>query len=430
MNLTNMIRVLFVAAICLSFTVHAATTGLDKVIVVVNDEPIMLSEYRIRHQREQLRASEKVRSDPSGINPDILEALIDERLQAQAAFAQGITVSEQEVDQILSTMAAQNQLSLQQLFEELNGLGISPAEFRYSLAEQQLVRKVVDIAVNSRVTVSEQEVDYHLQAHKDIYARNEAYEISHLLMSVADKLETEVKEIENTIKEIRRSLISGQSFEEVVKNHSDGENIEEGGYLGWLREGQLPELFVDALRKSSAGGYSDVLKSANGFHILKLHAKDGDLEIVTQQLLRHILIQPLRRNLTDEEAIEELTDIKQELMQGADFSRLARLNSDDPTSAPEGGLLGWINPGEIAPRIEQLSNTLELNQVSDPVRSRYGYHLIEVLDRREKDITHDLVRKDAEMEVFKRKAAELYKIWFDRLRDGAHIEYIAEIADR
>ena len=104
-------------------------------IVVVNDEPIMLSEYRIRHQREQLRASEKVRSDPSGINPDILEALIDERLQAQAAFAQGITVSEQEVDQILSTMAAQNQLSLQQLFEELNGLGISPAEFRYSLAE-------------------------------------------------------------------------------------------------------------------------------------------------------------------------------------------------------------------------------------------------------------------------------------------------------
>ena len=425
-----MIRVLFVAAICLSFTVHAATTGLDKVIVVVNDEPIMLSEYRIRHQREQLRASEKVRSDLSGINPDILEALIDERLQAQAAFAQGITVSEQEVDQILNTMAAQNQLSLQQLFEELDGLGISPAEFRYSLAEQQLVRKVVDIAVNSRVTVSEQEVDYHLQAHKDIYARNEAYEISHLLMSVADKSETEVKEIENTIKEIHRSLISGQSFEEVVKNYSDGENIEEGGYLGWLREGQLPELFVDALRKSSAGGYSDVLKSANGFHILKLHAKDGDQEIVTQQLLRHILIQPLRRNLTDEEAIEELTDIKQELMQGADFSRLARLNSDDPASAPEGGLLGWINPGEIAPQIEQISNTLELNQVSDPVRSRFGYHLIEVLDRREKDITHDLVRKDAEMEVFKRKAAELYQIWFDRLRDGAHIEYIAEIADR
>ncbi len=430
MNLTNMIRVLFVAAICLSFTVHAATTGLDKVIVVVNDEPIMLSEYRIRHQREQLRASERVRSDLSGINPDILEALIDERLQAQAAFAQGITVSEQEVDQILSTMAAQNQLSLQQLFEELDESGISPAEFRYSLAEQQLVRKVVDIAVNSRVTVSEQEVDYHLQAHKDIYARNEAYEISHLLISVADKSETEVKEIENTVKEIRRSLISGQSFEEVVKNYSDGENIEEGGYLGWLREGQLPELFVDALRKSSAGGYSDVLKSANGFHILKLHAKDGDLEIVTQQLLRHILIQPLRRNLTDEEAIEELTDIKQELMQGADFSRLARLNSDDPTSAPEGGLLGWINPGEIAPQIEQLSSTLELNQVSDPVRSRFGYHLVEVLDRREKDITHDLVRKDAELEVFKRKAAELYQIWFDRLRDGAHIEYIAEIADR
>ena len=426
-----MIRVLiFVAAICWSFTGHATTIGLDKVIAVINDEPIMLSEYRIRHQREQLRNPGRAPSDLSGINPGILEALIDERLQAQAAVARGITVSEQEVDQIISTMAAQNQLSLQQLFEELNDLGISPADFRRSLAEQQLVRKIVDFAVNSRVTVSDQEADYHLQAHKELYARNESYEISHLLMSVADKSETEIEEIEATANEIRQSLLSGHSFVEAAKNHSDGENSEEGGYLGWFREDQLPELFVDALRNLSAGEYSDVLKSANGFHILNLHARDGDLEIVTQQLLRHILIQPLRRNLTDEEAIEELTDIKQELMQGADFSRLARLNSDDPTSAPEGGLLGWINPGEIAPRLEQLSRTLELNQVSEPVRSRFGYHLVEVLDRREKDITHDLVRKDAELEVFKRKAAELYQIWFDRLRDGAHIEYIAEVADR
>ena len=427
MKFTSIIRIFIsVVAICSIFTVHAATTGLDKVIVVINDEPIMLSEYRIRHQREKLRFPQEALSDVSGINPGILEALIDERLQAQAAVARGLAVSGQEVDQIINIMAERNQMSLEQLFGELNDLGISPAEFRHSLAEQQLVRKIIDFAVNSRVTVSDQEVDHHLQAHKELYARNESYEISHFLMSISGKSETEIEETETTVNEIRQSLSSGHSFVEAVKNHSDGENSEEGGYLGWFREDQLPELFVDALRNLATGGYSDVLKSANGFHILNLHARDGDLEIVTQQLLRHILIQPLRRNLTDEETIELLTGIQQELVQGADFSRLARLNSDDPASALQGGMLGWVNPGEIAPRLEQLSRTLELNQVSDPVRSPFGYHLIEVLDRREKDITYDLVRKDAEAEVFKRKAAELYQIWFDQLRDSAHIEYIAD----
>lgn len=422
-----MIRIFIsVAVICSIFTVHAATTGLDKVIAVINDEPVMLSEYRIRYQREKLRSPQEVLSDVSGINPDILEALIGERLQAQAAVARGLSVSDQELDQIINAMAQQNQMPLEQLFKELNDLGISPAEFRHSLSEQQLVRKIIDFAVNSRVTVSDQEIDYHLQAHKELYARNEAYQISHLLMSISGKSEAEIEEIETTAHEIRESLINGHSFVEAARNHSDGENSEEGGYMGWFREDQLPELFVDALRNLMTGGYSDVLKSANGFHILNLHARDGDLEIVNQQLLRHILIQPLRRDLTDEEAIELLTGIRQELVQGADFARLARLNSDDPVSAPQGGMLGWVNPGEIAPRMEQLSRTLELNQVSDPVKSPFGYHLIEVLDRREKDITHDLIRKDAEAEVFKRKAAELYQIWFEQLRDSAHIEYIAD----
>ncbi len=427
MKLTNIIRIFIsVAAICSILTVHAATTGLDKVIAIINDEPVMLSEYRIRHQREMLRLPQDEQSDASGINPGILEALIDERLQVQIAVARGLAVSDQEVDQILDALAQRNQMPLEHLLRELNDLGISPADFRRSLAEQQLVRKLVDFSVNSRVTVSDQEIDYHLQAHKELYTRNESYEISHLLVSVSGKSETEIEETRAAVHEIRQSLINGQSFAEAVKNHSDGENREEGGYLGWFREDQLPELFVDALRDLGTGEYSDILESSNGFHILNLHARDGDLEIVTQQLLRHILIQPLRRNLTDEEAIERLNNIRRELLQGADFSRLARLNSDDPSSALQGGMLGWVNPGEMAPRLEQLSLALELNQVSEPLRSSYGYHLIEVLDRREKDITHDLIRKDAEAEVFKRKAAELYQIWFNQLRDSAHIEYVAD----
>ncbi len=422
-----MIRIFIsIVTICSVFTVHAAATGLDKVIAVINDEPIMLSEYRIRHQREMLRLPKEAQSDAAGIKPDILEALIEERLQAQLAVARGLAVSDQEVDRILDAIAQQNQIPVKQLLQELSDLGISETDFRRSLAEQQLVRKLIDFAVNSQVTVSDQEIDYHLQAHKELYARNESYEISHLLVSTSGKSETEIEEAEAAVNQIRQSLSSGQSFAEAVKNHSDGEKREEGGYMGWFREDQLPELFVDALRNLDTGGYSDVLKSSNGFHILNLHDRDGDLQIVTQQLLRHILIQPQRKSLTDEEAIELLTDIRQELVQGADFSRLARLNSDDPASAPQGGMLGWVNPGEMSPRLEQLSLALELNQVSEPVKSPYGYHLIEALDRREKDITHDLVRRDAEAEVFKRKAAELYQIWFNQLRDSAYIEYVAD----
>ena len=356
-------------AICLIFSGQTLATGLDKVIAVINNEPITLSEYRIRHQREMLQSRRQESADVGEIDADILEALIGERLQVQAAMARGFSVSDQEIDQMISALAERNRMSLQQLLGELGDLGISRSQFRYSLAEQQLVRKIVDFAVNSRVTVSDQEVDHHIQAHRDLYTRNESYEISHLLMSVSGKSETEIEELEATAREIRQSLSPGDSFAEAVRNHSDGENSEQGGYLGWFREDQLPELFVDALRSLAAGEYSDVLKSANGFHILKLHARDGDQEIVTQQLLRHILVQPLRRNLTDEEAVELLSGIRQELVQGADFARLARLNSDDSASAPQGGMLGWVNPGEITPRLEQISLRLPLNQVSDPIKT-------------------------------------------------------------
>ena len=177
--------------------------------------------------------------------------------------------------------------------------------------------------------------------------------------------------------------------------------------------------------KTSIGDVSETLQSANGYHLLKLHAKEGDIKIVTQHLIRHILIQPLSRDITPEEAVEFLNDLKHQLTQNADFSQLARLHSDDDSSALNGGDLGWVNPGDAAPAIENIAGALPLKQVSDPIRSRFGYHLVEVLDRRKKDITLDLARKSAEREVFKRKAAEFYESWFDRIRGNAYIEYMA-----
>ncbi len=419
----------FFAAILLNLIVVNAVQGnteyLDKTIAIVNDEAITLSEYQARYRRFQLQSSKKVGPIPKELNVDVLRLMIDERLQTQTAASYGITISPPEVDSALEAMARQNNLSADQLLEELRNQGITPEQFRRSIEEQQLIQRVIDIAVKSRVTVSDQEVDYHLQSHKELYTSEEAYEVSHLYISTAEKSDSDIaRELENA-KFIHQGLEQGQPFEKAVENYSDGENKQEGGFLGWRKDDQLPELFLQALRNTPVGGVTEILESSNGFHILKLHSKEGDSKIVTQQLVRHILIQPARHGWTANETIKKLNEIAEQINQDGDFSKHARLNSDDEITAVEGGAFGWINPGSVAPAIERVIKDLPLNTLSAPIESVFGYHLVEVLDRRKRDISLDVERANAKSELFKRKASDLYKSWFDQLRDGAYIELIA-----
>lgn len=414
---------IFALTVLCSSVASAGAVALDEVIAIVNNEALTLSEYQARYQREQIQ-THQTGQIPKEINPEILNLLIDERIQSQAAQAAGISINSAEIDDALINMANQNNMSPKELLVELKTQGISEVQFFRSIEEQRLIQRLVDIAVNSRVTVSEQEVDYYLQAHKERYMPDEGYEISHLFVSTAGKSEAEIEsELEN-VNHLHQGLLQGQSFSTAVENFSDGENQKEGGYLGWKTGEQLPELFLIVLRQTGVGDVTEVIKSANGFHILQLHAKKGNTKVVTQHLVRHILILPQRHNLTDEEAIEKLTDIADKINHAGDFEKFARLTSDDIDSASAGGSLGWVSPGDTAPLLEQAILNLPLNQLSNPVRSRFGYHLIEVLERREKDIGQDIMRKNARNELFKRKAAELYQNWFDRLRDGAYIEYL------
>ena len=228
----------------------ATAADLDKVLAVVNNEAITLSEYQTRHKRQQLLASKTLTAVPEEIDINILRTLIDERLQAQVAVSRGIRITDQEVESTLRQMAAQNDISVDELLTELDNQGISPAQFRRSVSDQRLIQRVIDLSVNSRVTVSEQEIDFHLQAHKELYTPNEAYEVSHLYISSAEKSESEMQAIIDNINEIRVSLSSGLDFAEAVKQYSNGDNIEGGGYMGWRKEDQLPELFLNALRKN------------------------------------------------------------------------------------------------------------------------------------------------------------------------------------
>ena len=403
---------------------HAQALHLDKVIAVVNDEAITLSEYQTRWRREQLERTRNITEVPTNIDPEVLNELIDERIQVQLADAQGIVIPEQEIQQTLAVMAEQNGLSVASMYDQLNAQGISPNQFSRSVEEQRKIQRLVDLNVNSRVSVSDQEIDYHLQSHKELYSPDESYELSHLFISSATQSDSDGQNILENVEVLHNRLEQGLDFKNAVIDYSDGENSDTGGYLGWRQEDQLPELFLKELRDTPIGGITGIMQSSNGYHILKIHAKEGDLKIVTQNLVRHILVQPLRRELTDDETISILQELRRQLSEGADFDQLARLNSDDEASATQGGSLGWINPGDAAPAIEKMANNLPLNQLSDPFRSAFGYHIIEVLDRRKKDISFELARKKAQSEIYKRKASEYYQGWFDLLRDGAYIRLI------
>ena len=396
---------------------------LDQVVAIVNDEAVTRLEYETRHRREQLETRDTTFPVPEQINPAVLELLVDDKLKIQTAKRVGLGVSAQEVENTLAVMAEQGSYTLDGLLAALNEQGISPSQLRKSIEEQILISRVTEALVNSRVEISDEEIDYHLQAHKDLYSTNEAYEISHLFVSTEGKTEDEVRSTREMLDQLLQKLRSGGSFEQAVAEYSDGEEKETGGYIGWQKENQLPDLFLEALRETTIGGISSSVETPRGFHLFKLHSKGGDVRIVTQQRVRHILIEPNRRNLTGEEAVELLNTLITQIKDGEDFAQLARLNSDDQTSAVEGGSLGWVNPGDMAAALEETARSLPVNQVSRPFRSKFGYHIIEILERRDRDISRDLARRKAEQEVFRRKANELYQNWFGRMKENAYIEY-------
>ena len=420
-------RVVFVFLVLIGIsTSQAQSVGLDKVIAIVNDEAITFSEYQARYNRELLQNRDLASSVPNQIDVNVLRALIDERLQAQMAKQRGIVVQESEVEGAIANMAAQNAVSTRQLYDQLLANRISELEFDRSIEEQILIQRLVDIAVKSRVNISDQEIDYHLQAHRELYTTDEVYDLSHLFVSISGKTDSEIQSDRDNIENIARAIDGGLDFKKAVQDFSDGDDKENGGYLGWRKEDQLPDLFLTALRQTPIGGVTEVIESANGLHLLKIHGKEGDLQIVTQQLVRHILVNPDEKELTDKETLEYTEKLLIELKSGAEFSKLARLHSDDPTSVAVGGELGWVNPGDTVPPFEAASGLLEINELSKPIKSRFGYHIIQVEERRKKDISQEIARQKAYAEIHKRKSKELFDMWFGRIREAAFIEVVGQ----
>ena len=402
----------------------AAASSIDKVLVVVNEEAITLSEYQARHQREMLEQSARIAPFDGRIDERILERMIDDRIQAQVATRRGITVSPAEVEQAVAQIASRNNTSADQLFRQLAREDITRSQFQASIREQELIRRLFWAVVNARVVVSDREVENYLASHQELTASDDLFEVSHLLVSVSGKTDAEAQSEYENLEHLRQGLLEGRPFEKFVEDYSDNPDKRQGGYLGWRKVSQLPDSFVAALRRTEVDGISPIIRSNNGLHLLKLHARKKEEKIVQQQRIRHILIRP-DPGLDIEDAGQLAGQLRAQIAAGESFEKIARVRSADQASGAECGMLGWVNPGDFSPAVERAARELPLNQVSEPVRTSAGYHLIEVLERRDSDISAELAARRARQMIFQRKAGEFYDNWYGALRDSAYIEYIA-----
>ncbi len=397
---------------------------IDRVLVVVDNKPLTLSEYRVRHHQEVVDGGRIAPFDGT-VNPDLLEQLISERLQLGQAELRGISVSEQEVDAAIEFIARQNDVTSQALVEQLENEGFRFIDFRISVRNQQMIRKLVDSVANSRVIVSDQEIENYLNAHSELRASDETYEVSHLFVLTRDKPAEQVASERENMEVIRQRILEGLPFDRAVADFSDSGDKDDGGYLGWRTPDQLPEVFLEALRDMDPGSnsVSGILESDNGLHLLKLHDRKGSGQLVDQQLVQHILIAP-NQQTTLEEAEDQANDIYNQLLAGESFEKMARLYSSDAQSRVDGGSLGWVNPGVMVPEFEAAASALPIGRISEPVKTRFGYHIIRVTDRRSTDIANEVAVNQARQAIFRRKAEEIYTTWLQSVRERAFVEYV------
>lgn len=413
-------------AAALPAPVRAENAALDRILVVVNRDVITENEFRnqLNTIKRQFRLARRPLPPEADLKRQVLERMIMERLQLQYAEQTGIRVTKEEVDRALAQIAQRNRLTVDQLRRVLKRDGIDYDQFRRQIRTQVIIGKLIDRDINSRVTVTESEIDSVLASAEAQEAAREEVDLSHIEIGLPARAEAEVvAAARERAERLRARVARGElDFAQAAVRYSQSPDALEGGRLGWKRLGELPEAFARAARRLRPGQVSGVLRVGNGFHILKLHARRGAGEAtVTQTHVRHILLKP-GPALPVDEAVRRLKRLRERILNGEDFGELAKAHSNDASSGTKGGDLGWVSPGELDPRFEQAMNHLKPGEVSGPVRTRYGVHLIQVLDRRQQDIAGERRRAEIRRQLHERKARERYEQWLHQLRDEAYVE--------
>jgi len=414
------------ALVCINVSTQAAEViKIDRIVAIVDQTVVTEQELesRIRTVTAQLQKQGTELPPENILRKQILERLISDTLQLQYAAQSGLKVDDSQLDKTIERIAEQNQLTLTEFADALAKDGVSMGKFRADIRNEITIARLREREVDSRINVSESEIDNFLTTQASSNENQDEYEIAHILIRTPEEGATEdVQKAKAKVDEVIKALQAGTNFSKVSASFSDAPNALEGGSLGWKSSTQMPALFLDALKNMQVGTVSEVLRSPNGFHILKLISKRGGSSplVIEQTHARHILIK-LSEVTSENEGKKKIDLIKERLDNGEKFEVLARQFSEDG-SASNGGDLGWVNPGDTVPLFEKAMNELKDGQISSTVRTPFGWHVIQVLERRKQDMSKEAARLKARQEIRKRKSEEAYQDWVRELRDRAFVE--------
>lgn len=405
-----------------------ATQQADYIVAVVNSEPITNNDVRERTARviEQLTAQNAAIPPRGPLMQEVLERLIAERIQVQLALEAGIKVDDYAIDQAEQSVAQQNNVSLDELHRQLAHDGITVERFRRELRSQLLTLRIRERDVESRVKVSDADVDQFMQQQQqNAGAAPQAVNLAHILIEVPENATPEqVRQREARANEVMSKLRAGGDFAALAQEYSDAPEGQRGGVIGLRPADRYPELFINSTEKTAVGGVVGPVRSAAGFHILKVleRSQNGLPTMAIQTHARHILLRTGAK-LSETQAAAKLQELRQRIERGqATFEQLASEFSDD-TSAKQGGDLGWSFPGRYVPEFQQALDQLQPGQISQPVVTRFGVHLIELVDRREIKLTQREQRDLVRGAVREKKLDEAYANWVREERARAYVEY-------
>jgi peptidyl-prolyl cis-trans isomerase SurA len=398
---------------------------MDRIIAVVDQNVITEQELddRIASISKQLEKQGTELPSEKVLQKQILERLIADSLQLQLAAQTGIKVDNTQLDKTIERIAEQNKLDVASFKTLIEKDGVSFNKFKEDIRNEIIISRVREREVDGKLNISEGEIDNYLTNEASLGNSQDEFELSHILIRTPENSSPEdIEKASTKVKEALDKLSKGVSFQQVSAEYSDAPNALEGGDMGWKSGAQMPKLFLDALKNTAVGEIAQPIRSPNGFHIIKLTNRRGTSSplVIEQTHVRHILIK-LTEVVSQKEAKQKMEVIKERLDNGTKFEEMARQYSEDG-SANNGGDLNWVNPGDTVPQFEKAMNELGIGEISQPILTPFGWHIIQVLERRKQDMSKDAARLKARQEIRKRKSDEAYQDWIRELRDRAFVE--------
>lgn len=400
---------------------------LDRIAAIVNDGVVLNSdlELQIGAVSERLRAQKLELPAQNVLRQQVLERLVVQEIQLQRAQHDGVKVADETLNSALQDVARRNNLTLSQLPQALAEQGVEYAAYREDLRKEITLSMLRQRDVLERIVVTPKEIDQYLEKEAKKPSGNHEYNVSHILIAVPQEAtQTQVDEAARRAGEVYQKASSGEDFARLAVAYSNSQTALEGGSLGWRKETELPTFLTEVVAKLKPGEVGRPLRTPTGFHLVKLNEVRGaDAKSIENQVhLRHILMKTT--NLADDATIKlKLNALRERILRGEDFAGLAQTNSEDPGSAAQGGDLGWTGPGSFVAEFEEHTANLKDEEISEPFKTQYGWHIVQMLGHRQFDATDEVKRRKAIEAIRASKSDEETEIWLRRLRDEAFVEY-------